>query len=222
MNDPTEAGRLLGERIADAVARLPRGILQHEAFLDEQEGLRGRTVASALPIGDPFPDAELLDATGAPTTLARARAGAPAVVIFYRGSWCPYCNLALAAYRRDLSSELARRGVVLVAVSAQHPDGSLTMVEKHGLDFPVLSDPGNRVAGRLGILTAPTDDAREVQRSLGFELSEANADGTATIPMPTVAVVGADGELRWIDIRPDYTSRTEPGEILAALDRLGL
>ena len=79
------------------------------------------------------------------------------VLVFYRGIWCPYCNVALSAYQQHLLPALTERGVRLAAVSPQAPDGSLSMQEKHHLGFAVLSDPGNRIARTLGILTQPSE-----------------------------------------------------------------
>jgi peroxiredoxin len=152
---------------------------------------------------------------------AGAPAGMPAVVVFYRGAWCPFCNLTLRAYQQDLVPALAERGAALIAVSPQRPDGSLSMQEANDLTFEALSDPGNQIAGKLGIVTAPADDVRAAQLTLGLDLTERNADGTTALPMPTVVVTDAAGVIRWIDVHPNYTTRTEVSEILAAVDALG-
>jgi peroxiredoxin len=140
------------------------------------------------------------------------------VLVFYRGAWCPYCNIALNAYQAELLGELDRRGVALLAVSPQTPDGSLSMQEKNDLGFAVLSDPGNSLARSVGILTAPSQEARAAQLQLGLDLEAVNADGTTAIPMPTVLILDPDLTVRWVDVHPDYTTRSEAAEILAALD----
>ncbi|HWE61602.1 MAG TPA: peroxiredoxin-like family protein [Chloroflexota bacterium] len=168
-------------------------------------------------VGTVMPDGDLFDAYGHPTTLMQARAGRPAVVVFYRGAWCPYCNLTLQTYQDVLVTALDARGIALIAISPQKPDGSLSMQEKNALTYTVLSDPGNQIAGQLGILTTPGEDVRDAQAALGLDLTAVNADGTHTIPMPTVVIVDAAGTIRWIDVHPNYTTRTEPGDILAAL-----
>ncbi len=81
----------------------------------------------------------------------------------------------------------------------------------------VLSDPGNQIAGRLGILTAPSDRAQAAQLQLGLDLTQVNADGTTALPMPTVIVVDTSGVIRWIDVHRDYTIGTEPDQILQAI-----
>jgi peroxiredoxin len=172
--------------------------------------------------GITIPNAALLDVQGAPTTLYAATGGRPAVLVFYRGSWCPYCNIALSVYQQHLLTPLTQRGVGLVAISPQAPDQSLSMQQKHDLGINVVSDPGNSIAGALGVLTQPSDEARAAQLYLGLDLTAVNADGTITLPVPTVAITDADHTLRWIDVRPDYSTRTEPAQILAAADQLSL
>jgi peroxiredoxin len=139
--------------------------------------------------------------------------------VFYRGGWCPYCNISLRAYQAQLVPALADRGVSLVAVSPQAPDGSLSTKETKELTFTVLSDPGNQIARQLGILTAPSDGARAAQLELGLDLTQVNADGTTRLPMPTVLIADVGGVIRWIDVHPDYTTRTEPGQVLEAVSQ---
>jgi peroxiredoxin len=191
-------------------------------FSREQQQL----AAAGLPAGvagpgTTLPDAELLDVHGSVRSLGRALGEGPAVVVLYRGVWCPYCNLALSTYQSELLPKLAERGVQLIAISPQTPDNSLSMQEKQSLGFTVLSDPGNTLARHLGVLTRPTDEAQEAQRRLGLDLTTVNADGTTGLPMPTTLAVGTDRTVRWIDVHPDYSTRTEPGTILTALDHLG-
>ncbi|WP_326835416.1 peroxiredoxin-like family protein [Amycolatopsis rhabdoformis] len=202
---------------AKLAAQAPAELL---APFDEE---RRQLTAAGVPAdvaqpGTPLPDADLVDAHGGSTTLHTALGGRPAVVVFYRGAWCPFCNLALRTYQAELVEPLAQRGAVLVAISPQKPDGSLTMQETNELTFTVLSDEGNKIAARLGILTEPTDGAKATQAALGLDVAARNADGTAVIPMPTTLVVDAGATIRWIDVHPDYVSRSEPAAILAAFD----
>ncbi|MPZ86450.1 MAG: redoxin domain-containing protein [Actinophytocola sp.] len=187
-------------------------------FGEEQAALDEAGVpAGVLPVGSPLPDGDLLDAVGNATSARQAMGGRPAVIVFYRGAWCPFCNLALRTYQEQVAGELERRGVALIAISPQKPDGSLSMRDKHELTFAVLSDPGNQIARGLGITTAPAPDVRAAQQQLGLDVAPSNADGTATIPMPTVVVVDRDGVIRWIDVHPNYARRTEPEQILRAV-----
>jgi peroxiredoxin len=200
-----------------AAARMPTDVIA--AFTADQSALDARGVPQnvAAP-GSVMPDGDLLDVHGAPTSLARLRAGRPAVVVFYRGAWCPYCNIALRTYQAELVPALGQRGVELIAVSPQKPDGSLTSAQSNELTYSVASDPGNQIATALGILTEPSPDSVAAQFKLGLDLTDANADGGKALPMPTVVVTDAAGIIRWIDVHPNYTTRTEVPDILAAVD----
>ena len=205
--------------IADRVREIRSRAGGENAFTREQAALAAAGAPTGLfPLGVPIPDAELLDAHGAKTTLYAEIAGRPAVIVLYRGAWCPYCNVALRKYQQELLPRLLERGVVLIAVSPQKPDGSLSMQEKNTLEFPVLSDPGNSIARALGVLTAPSAEVLIAQREHGLDLTKTNADGTPQLPMPTTVVLDAAGRLRWLDVHPDYTTRSEPDAILEALE----
>jgi peroxiredoxin len=211
--------------IADRVAKMDAGRAGQipdevlGVFHAEQAALDARGVPTGIAeSGDTLGDFDLLDVHGAPTTLSAALGGRTAVVVLYRGAWCPYCNLALRAYQEDLVPTLDDKGVALVAISPEKSDGSLSAQEKNALTFTVLSDPGNKIANRLGVMTEAPDDAQAAQRAVGLDLPEANADGTHGVPMPTVVIVDPTGVIRWIDVHPNYTTRTEVSDILAALD----
>ena len=210
--------------IAEQVASLHRASAGQlpaevaEAFAAEQRDLAATDApAGAARPGDRLPDGNLLDVTGHPTTLSQATGPRPAVIVFYRGAWCPYCNIALRTYQAQLVPALAERGIPLIAISSQTPDWSLSTQETKELTFSVLSDPGNQIAGQLGILTAPSEGVRAAQLQLGLDLTQVNADGTTGLPMPTVIVTDADGVIRWIDVHRDYTTATEPDQILQAI-----
>jgi peroxiredoxin len=191
------------------------------AFAREQAELAAGGVPGGIaPAGTVLPDAELLDVHGAPTTLYAAAGEGTSVLVFYRGAWCPYCNIALSAYQEQLLPQLTGRGIRLVAVSPQKPDGSLTMQQKNGLAFTVVSDPGNAIGGRLGILTRPSQEARAAQLQLGLDLAGVNADATVTLPMPATVILDASRTVRWIDVHPDYSTRTEPWQVIGALGNL--
>jgi peroxiredoxin len=204
--------------IADQVREMRSRAEGENAFTREQAALAGSVPGEVFRLGAPIPDAQLLDVHGSTTTLRAAIAGRPAVVVLYRGAWCPYCNLTLRTYQQTLLPRLAERGAVLVAISPQKPDGSLSIQEKNELAFPVLTDRGNTIARALGVLTQPSPEALAAQRQHGLDLTQTNADGTVELPMPTVIIIDAAGKVRWLDIHPDYTTRTEPDAIVNAFD----
>jgi len=187
--------------------------------LEEQAALAAAGAPTGvLPVGAMLPDAPLLDPHGAAIRLYDVLGGHVAVVVFYRGAWCPHCNRALRRYQAELLPELARRRVPLVAINPQAPDGSLTMAEKNALTFAVLSDPGNTLARAVGIVTRPSDAVRARQLAASLDIAATNANGTPELPMPTTLIVDPDHVIRWIDVHPNYATRSEPTEILAALE----
>jgi peroxiredoxin len=130
----------------------------------------------------------------------------------------------MGAFRRE-QADLAAAGLperIAAVGTPLAPDGSLSTQVKNDLAFAVVSDPGNRIAARLGIVNAPTEPAHVAQLQLGLDLIAANADGTVTLPMPTTAILDGEHVLRWFDVHRDYSARSEPQQILDALDQLHL
>lgn len=188
-------------------------------FDGEQAALRsGGHPAGIAAVGDTVPQADLLTSTGAGTSLSAALDDRLSVVVFYRGAWCPYCNLTLRTYQEELLPELERRDAQLIAISPQTPEGSEQAIANGDLAFPVLSDPGNVLAAALGIVTAPSPEAREAHSQLGFDVADSNADATAAIPFPSVFVIDEHGVIRFADIQVDYTARTEVATIVEAVE----
>lgn len=201
---------------AAAVRQLPGEVA--EVFERDAANLVEQGIpADAVKAGDRIELFTLEDATAAQVSLDELVATGPAVIVFYRGGWCPYCNVALRTYQRELLPELGAFGARLVAISPQTPDGSLSTVEKAELEFTVLSDPGSRVASRLGIVFEQAEEVLAAQRQLGLDLAKVNAEGSVNLPRPTVLIVDQDRTVRFVDIQPDFTLRTEVADILAAL-----
>lgn len=191
-------------------------------FASEQEALTAFGVpVDAVAVGDVLDNVTMLDHTGIATNLFTSLGSAAAVLVFYRGAWCSYCNIALAHYQAELLPELTSRGVELVAISPQSPEGTEAAIANGSLEFTVLSDAGNQLVRALGIVTEPSAAARAAHTALGFDVADNNFDATADIPFPTVLVLDRDRVVRFVDIHVDYTTRTEVPEILAAVDALG-
>jgi peroxiredoxin len=204
---------------AAAAGRLPTEVV--EVFDRSIEHLLNEGVPSdAVKVGDRLDPFTLDDATGEPVSLEQLVESGPAVIVFYRGGWCPYCNLALRTYQRDLLPQLDRFDARLVAISPQSPDESLSTAEKADLSFTILSDPGSRLAGQIGIAFQQADEVLAAQRQLGLDLAQVNAEGATRLPRPTVLIVDRDRVVRFVDIQPDYTARTEMADIVAALTTL--
>ncbi|MCX5424260.1 peroxiredoxin-like family protein [Streptomyces sp. NBC_00078] len=174
----------------------------------------------ALTVGDPAPRFRLPSAAGEFVALDDLLARGPVVLTFYRGAWCPYCNIALRSLQQHHEA-ITARGARLVAVSPQIPDESLTLTEKHELAFDVLSDIGSDTAQQYGLAFDLPDDLAAVYDKLGFDLQHVNDGHPRTLPLPATYVIDRDVTIRWAFVNTDYTLRAEPADILAALDALG-
>ena len=173
--------------------------------------------ARAPRVGGKAPDFTLKDQLGREVSLAGELEQGPVVLLFYRGEWCPYCNAWLRTFGLR-AADFSQRGARLVAVSPQTPDNSLTMAEKHGLEFPVLSDDGGEVIGTYGLKYDVT--AHELYKAGGADLDKFNGEGRWILPAPAVFVIDREGIVRFVSVNGDYTQRAEPDEALAALDSL--
>ena len=175
---------------------------------------------TALNEGDRVDDFILPGAHGAPVRLQSLLETGPVVISFYRGGWCPYCNIELRGLERALP-EIKALGASLVAISPQLPDNSLSTEEKNHLTFAVLSDVGNVIARRFGIVFKLPDDLLETYEAFNHGLTDMNGEGGATeLPVPATYVLDRSGIIRLAFIEEDYTKRLDPQIILEALRKL--
>lgn len=172
--------------------------------------------ARALKAGDPAPSFTLSDPDGVPVASGELLARGPLVITFYRGVWCPYCNMELQALQAALPA-FREAGAGLIAISPQTPVNSRKSVRTNGLEFPILSDPGGRVAAAFGLRFELPDYLIELYKSLKNDLPQFNDDDSWTLPMPARFVVDQDGIIRYAEVNPDYTRRPEPEEMLPVL-----
>ncbi len=176
--------------------------------------------SSALQCGAQAPDLTLPDALGRPFRLAEAWQRGPLVLIFYRGGWCPYCNLELRAWQRELAT-LQLLGAQLVAVSPQTPDHWLTTAEKNELAFPVLSDSSLAAATTFGLAFEMPPKLIDLYGRAGNDLSVVNGNGRWVLPVPATYVIDRQGRIAFAHVEADYRERAEPRQVLAAVAALG-
>lgn len=167
-------------------------------------------------VGEKAPEFSLPNHLGEERTLTGLLAESTLVISFYRGGWCPYCNLELAALQRALP-EIEALGARLVAISPETPDHSLSTREKQGLAFDVLFDKGNVVAETYGLVFTLPEELRSIYEKLGIDIPAYNGDTSFRLPIPATFVIDRDGTIVYAFADADYTKRLEPSEIINAL-----
>lgn len=173
---------------------------------------------SALNVGDKVPNFSLSNALGQPVSLDDYLKKGPVVLTWYRGGWCPYCNLTLHRLQEELPNFKAV-GANLLALTPELPDKSISTAEKHGLEFEVLSDVGNKVAREFGVVFKLTPEVAEKYQS-AFDLHGNNGDESDELPLAATYVIDSSGIIRYAFLDADYRNRAEPAEILKALKAL--
>lgn len=170
----------------------------------------------ALKAGDPAPAFTLNDHEGHPVSSAELLRQGPLVVTFYRGVWCPYCNMELQALQAA-QPDIRAAGAHLVAISPQLAANSRKSVRQNALTFPILSDPHNDVAAQFGLRFKLQDDLVELYKSLKNDLPAFNGDPSWTLPMPARYVITPDRTIVYAEVNPDYTRRPDPVEMLPVI-----
>lgn len=187
--------------------------------LADRQAINPDIAAAAPDIGDKAPTFRLPDARGGDLDLADVLTDGPAVIVFYRGAWCPYCNIQLNAFQRALD-DIEATGATLIAISPQTPDTSLSLAEKAELAFPVLSDIGNTVASQYGLTYRLDADSIELYSRAGVDVPGHNGDASWELPTSAVFVIRTDGAVLYRSVTAEYRWRVGPAEILAALREL--
>jgi peroxiredoxin len=174
----------------------------------------------ALREGERAPNFRLPNAQGGSVELDALLKQGPVVLAFYRGQWCPYCNLELRAFQKVLP-QLKALGASLVAVSPQTPDNSIGMAEKNELTYPVLSDVGLHVARAYGVaFDLPPELVELYQRQWSNDLVKWNGEGGWSLPIPATYLIGTDQRIALAHVDPDYRYRLDPETVLARLHTL--
>jgi peroxiredoxin len=197
---------------------VPRSVIEimHRATKDL---IASGAAQRALKVGDKAPSFTLKDPDGNAVSSSALLADGPLVVSFYRGVWCPYCNMELQALEAA-HPEFKRLGAKLVAISPQTPVNSRKSVRQNKLSFPILSDANNEVASAFGLKFALPDYLVELYKSLKNDLPTFNGDPSWTLPMPGRFAIGPDRTIVYAEVNPDYTLRPEPEAMLPALKKV--
>ena len=218
----TDKPSTLPEQLQDTVQGFMAGLPDSEktTVMGSFEKLHASDVASnAINTNDSAPDFELANATGKSVKLSDALKKGPVVLSFYRGGWCPFCNLELQALQSRLP-QIKALGATLVAITPETPDNSLSTVEKHGLEFEVLSDIGNQVARDYGLLFHVYEEMRPLYLKWGLDVPAHNGDESWELPVPATYLIDRDGIVRSAYVDKDYTRRMDPAQIEEELKKL--
>lgn len=206
---------------AKAAASKERAPTERQAIMEKAiRDLRASGIEkSALKKGDTLPIFALPGVDGKEVSSAALLQEGPLVVTFYRGGWCPYCNLQLRDLQKHLP-EIHAQGAQLIAISPQTPDATLSTREKEALEFQVLSDLDGQVARRFGLMYKLPPDLVEIYKGLGLDLAKSNGSDSWELPLAATYVVSPAGEIVYSFVDADYRKRAETLEVLRVLEDL--
>jgi peroxiredoxin len=186
---------------------------------DDMERVRSSGILDrALKVGELAPEFTLPDAYGNRVSLKTLLAKGPVVISFYRGEWCPFCNIELRGLQEALP-KMQELGATLVAVSPEKPDHGIVATQKHSLSFPVLSDLGNGVAKQFGIVFQIGEELKEFSKNVfKNDIALRNGEESYELPVPATFIIDATGVIRFAHVDADYmTGRAEPEAVIATL-----
>lgn len=188
----------------------------YEAGIDSvaQSGITKR----AIQVGQKAPDFTLNNAKGEAVKLSELLKNGPVILTWYRGGWCPYCNITLHSLQENLP-EFKKRDATLVALTPELPDNSLDTKEKNNLEFEVLSDVNSVVGKQYGIIYKLTKEVAAYYKK-GVNLEKYNGEDSYTLPLAATYVINTDGIVTYAFLDADYRNRAEPTSIIEALDKL--
>ncbi len=190
-----------------------------DIYKDGLEAVRGSNVIeSAKKVGDHAPDFKLQNAVGKEVSLSDFLKKGPVVLVWYRGGWCPYCNINLNYLQEELPN-IKAQGANLLALSPELPDEALSTSEKHHLQFEVLSDVGNKVAKEYGVVYKLTEGVAAIYNKK-FDLNNHNGDNSNELPLAATYIINTDGKIVYAFLDADYRKRAEPSDITAFLKKM--
>ena len=175
----------------------------------------------ALKSGDTIPAFTLPDATGTPVSSDQLLKSGLLVISFYRGGWCPYCNLELKALQSALL-KIKTLKANLIVISPELQDHARVTQEENSLEYPVLSDVGNSVAKQFGLVYELGEEMTELfKHTFNWDLQSINGAQKVELPFPATYVVDQGGIVKYAFVDADYTQRAEPDKIIEVLRSCG-
>lgn len=169
--------------------------------------------------GDQYIDFTLPNVDGKQVKLSEKLKDGPIILTFYRGGWCPYCNLQLKAYQDHLEQFKAAGGQ-LIAISPESMESAETTVKKHELQYEILTDNLNKEARKYGLVFKLPEDLKEVYLKFGLDLEKNQGNDSWELPIPATYVIDKNGKIVYSFLNVDYVQRAEPKDIINALKKL--
>ncbi len=177
---------------------------------------KSRIAETSLKVGEQIPDFSLPNARGTKVAIADLLKNGPLVLTFYRGAWCPYCNLQLRAYQKNLP-QIRATGASLVAISPDKAEKSYELTMRDKLEFEVLTDNENKIAKKFGLVFQVPSEIKKLYLEFGIDLDKSQGNADWRLPVPATYVVGRDRKILWAFVDSDYRLRAEPDDFLAVL-----
>ncbi|KDC55140.1 peroxiredoxin-like family protein [Pseudoalteromonas sp. S3431] len=197
-------------------AKLPADVLALMNTTNE-ELIAQHIKDNALQIGQKVENFSLANHNGENVELADLLKKGPVIISFYRGGWCPYCNLELKALN-DYLPQFKTQSAQLVAISPQLPDETLSTAQKNNLEFDVLCDVSNKVAEQFGLLFTLDERIQALYTQFGIDFEHYYGDKSFKLPLPATYVINQEGVITYAFLSEDYTLRAEPIDVMAALE----
>ena len=199
----------------ELATQVPQEVL--EAFGKSIEDLQKKNIEEkSIKLGEIMPEFLLPNVKNEIINSNEILKNGKMIIAFYRGSWCPYCNLELKMLQDHLPKIKDKKATV-VAISPQSPDNSLTVVEKHNLTFEVLTDTDNLFAKQLGISFELQDFVLPYYQALGIDLMHFNKNNDNSLPVPAVFVIDQNGKIIYKFVDANYMNRIDIDELLQTL-----
>lgn len=172
-----------------------------------------------IKIGEKAPNFILKNAFNEEIELNTELKKGPVILVFYRGAWCPFCNMHLHVLQQSLT-EFKKYGAQLITITPQTPDKSAEQIKKDHYPFQVLSDSDSKVMKDYNLYFELSDDLTDVYKKNGLDIEEFNGKGRNVLPVPGSFVIDKDGIIQAMQAKTDYRVRMEPSTIINVLKKI--
>jgi len=206
------------QRATEFISSLPQDV-QQTVMEAMQRLLESDEAEAAKNVGDRAPDFTLPNANQGLTTLSDHLARGPVVLSFYRGGWCPFCDLEFKALHERLG-EIKKAGATLIGIAPESIQNMINTKNDKNIQFELCSDEGNRIANDYGLVFTVDEAVRPLYLEWGINIPEANGDDSYQLPVPATYIIDRSGNIRAAHVDKDYTKRMEPDAIVAILQTL--